>query len=207
MRRFEDDMYEMDPMSDEIRENYDIIDSAREAATELALLGGETYKDIEYFLWGEELDFLLNDLGVNAPIDFGVIPIDRLDRIYNKYHPYSITYDDYGNEIDFDPLPRYHIEEGQNPKEGLFTLGYRLGLMGELGTYYKILPEINFSRGWWCGLYTRGIKERDPNIVSKLREEIALYDPNIVDFELARIVLKSKKASNPENEEGVRRGR
>ena len=40
--------------------------------------------------------------------------------------------------------------------------------------------------------------------------EIAVYDPNIVDFELARIVLKSKKViepGEPDEEEGIKRGR
>ena len=210
MRRFDDDMYELDPVDEELRENYEIMDSAREAAVELALLGGEKYRDVEYFIWEEELDFLLHDIGINAPIDFGRIPLDRLDRIYNRHHLNSLTYDDFGNEVDYDPLPRFHVSEDQTPQEGLFSLGFNLGLKGELGTYYKILPEINFSRGWWCGLYMRGLKEKDPNIVSKLREEIAVYDPNIVDFELARIVLKSKKViepGEPDEEEGIKRGR
>lgn len=179
---FRDDEYEKDPVSEDLDSIYkkmDIDKMVHEADYELT---EEEKDDIEFMFWEDEARDLLENIGCSISINLDSVPRDRLKRMFERYDDASVIYDEKGNDINNDPLEHYHIEG--NSKKGLYNLGYELGLIGELGMYYRLLPLIEFSRGYWKGLLEKGRKENDQNIISLITEEIRVYDPSKVQEEL-----------------------
>jgi hypothetical protein len=188
MTGFRNDIYEDDYVDKEIRENYDLIDKDKELYDIGSTVSKDDAEEIGFTIWEDELDDLVNSLGLDITIDFESIPKDRLRRIYDKYFNSSFTFDDYGNTAIYDPAPQYALENTDDPSKGLFEFGEYLGLKGELGIYYELLPSIDFSRGYWYGKFKRGVAEHNENIANEVCEEIKVYYPSIVKDELSRIV-------------------
>jgi len=185
------DMYEKDTL-EEIRENYDLIDIRKELYNIEKSFHSEI-NDINNSLWADEANDLLKVIGIDYIIDFDNVPNDRLNRLRNYYEKYSWTSDDFGNIIERDPLSTYNFSS-DDPKKELYQLGYTLGEMNDLGFYYLLLPDINFSRGFWKGKFDNAIKNSDDNMIHELYNEIKLYDSKIVEEELS-IVLNSDFSS------------
>ncbi len=183
------DYYEKDPL-DEIRDNYDSMDSDDELHRLEDGFNQDVVDETSITVWHCELSDLLEELGFHYEIDLEKEPRDRILRLFNHYDPLSITYDENGDSMYINPLPYYHFE-GEDDKKGLFDLGYKIGIGGTLGEYYKFLPIIDFSRGYWLGLFRRGMEEKDDSIVQKVSKEIELYDPSIVKEEMSRIISSS----------------
>ena len=181
------DEYELDPFDQEIRESLDLAENDEEIRQIVEAMGQEAKEDVELLIWEDDIARLLETMQFKMIVDLEQEPRDRLMRIRNYYHPQSITYDDMGNEIDIDPFPHYYCDSEDEDQE-LFDLGYRLGITGELGVYYEFLPIMEFSRGWWLGSFRRGMEEKNDKVIDSIREEIAVYDPAIVDEELSKVL-------------------
>ena len=188
-----DDEYFEDPLDRELREERDRMDFNDEIQRMLdeTSQGEEADFEADLAFWNDDLADSLKNIGYSSTeISLFDQPKDRLMRIYKRYERGSFSYDDYGNETVNDPLPSYYFE-GTDEKKGLYDLGYKLGYGGELGGYYKLLPLIDFSRGYWLGLFRKGMEEKNSNIVQEVSREIEIFDPSIVKEEISKIVSSS----------------
>lgn len=183
MRSFNNDDYISD-VTDEINENYDIIDSDKKT-----YIASKTNMDEEMLdiLWEDEANNILQDLGIDYYLEVSKMPYNRLERIRNYYEKKSWSSDNQGNIVYDDPMP-YYYSSGRKPEVELFDLGYKLGEMGSLGTYYLLLPDINFSRGFWKGKFVRAVQEDNDEMILEISNEIKLFDSQTAEKELADIV-------------------
>ena len=202
MRR--NDEYERDSL-EEIRENYDIIDKNIELRKFENLIH-EDMENVNNLLFIDEANDFLQDIGIDYVFDLEKIPVDRLKRIRNYYEKYSWTSDDYGNIIERDPLPNFY-SSGKEPKEELYSLGYKLGQINDLGIYYLFLPDINFSRGYWNGKLFNAVEKNDDNMILEVSKEIKVYDPVTAEDELTRIVNSVFSADTYDNFDDKKMGK
>ena len=182
------DMYEEDPVGKTIREIYDDIDEREKDWEELKQFSdsSDTY---EPDFWEEDANDLLSELGIDKKIDIKTVPTEKLDRIYDYYSAKENTVDEEGEIIPYDPIPFYHAGNGK-PDSELYDLGHTLGSLGELGVYYILLLDINFSRGYWMGKFEKAVKEDNDNLILEVSKEMKVYDPENAEAELSSVVDK-----------------
>ncbi len=194
MRR--SDEYERDSL-EEIRENYDIIDK-NIGLQKFEDSIHENMEEVNNLLWMDEVNELLQNMGLDYTIDFEKIPADRLKRIKTYYEKNSWTSDDYGNVVERDPFSDFY-SSGKDPKEELYNLGYMLGQKNDLGIYYLLLPDINFSRGYWNGKFISAVEKNDDNMILEVSNEMKVYNPETAEEELSKIVNTVFSADNYDN--------
>ncbi len=140
----------------------------------------------EYFFLEDDANTLLANIGLEQNFDLTYYPRDQLKRIFRYYHPKSEIKNGDKTEI-IDPLPEYRVGNGSYEEE-LFKFGYKLGKIGQLGIYYRLLPNFQFRRGYWVGKMERSVELNDDDILRELSNEIKIYDATQANEELGYIV-------------------
>lgn len=186
MGSFRKRVYEEDPSDREIRNIYDAIDKEMEDWKGTDFLVDNQVVDPES--WQEDIEIILEDVGIND-IEVPLFPKEQLERIEQFYGPKSTIANDDGMYEEFDPIPTYYAEEGSTKTE-LYKLGYAVGLTDNIGKYYKLLPLINFSRGYWLAKFENAIKEDSDDKILGVSREIKIVDPKKAEKELTTIVNK-----------------
>ena len=187
MGSFRDRIYEEDPADREVRNIYDAIDERMEDWKEIDSLIEEAAVDPEF--WQEDIAAILEDVGISSEIEVPMFPKEQLERIEKFYGPKSGDYNDDGMYEEIDPIPTYYAGEESREKE-LYKLGYAIGLTDNIGKYYKLLPLIEFSRGYWLSKFENAINEDSDEKILQVSREIKIVDPKKAEKELTKIVNK-----------------
>ena len=144
-----------------------------------------TYHDQEddnylnFFFLEDDANELLSNIGLEQNINITNYPKEQLLRLFRYYHLKSESMVD-GKKKYVDPLPDYKVGDGSYEEE-LFKFGYNIGKKGEVGIYYRLLPEDQFRKGYWIGKMEKYVEENDKRILQELSKEIKVYD--IVNYE------------------------
>ena len=165
---------------------------------------GETVEEAElrqgeFFFLEDDANELLANIGLDQKMNLENYPREQLFRIFRYYHLKSEK-EENGKRVYVDPLPTYKAGDESYEKE-LFKFGYKLGKGGEVGIYYRLLPNFQFRRGYWVGKMERYIELNDDNILRELSREIKVYDAMKADEEMGFIVNNIFK----EEEKGIHR--
>ena len=140
----------------------------------------------DFFFIEDDANELLANIGLSQKMDLSKFPRIQLLRIFRYYHVKSEKMVD-GKKKYVDPLPDYKAGNESFEKE-IFKFGYKLGKGGEIGIYYRLLPNFQFRRGYWVGKMERYIELNDDNILKELSREIKVYDAMNADEEMGYIV-------------------
>ena len=140
----------------------------------------------EFFFLEDDANELLANIGLDQKMNLENYPREQLFRIFRYYHLKSEK-EENGKKVYVDPLPTYKAGDESYEKE-LFKVGYKLGKGGEVGIYYRLLPNFQFRRGYWVGKMERYIELNDDNILRELSREIKVYDAMKADEEMGFIV-------------------
>lgn len=187
MANYRDDMYEEDPFGKTIREIYDDIDNRIRERKEKAELGDFDDLFFDLLFWEENANMLLEEMGIKKTFNFEKVSMAMLKRMHQKYYLQSQMLDDDAIRVPRDPLPTYYAGDGK-PSEELYKLGYTLGSSGDLGKYYILLPDINFSRGYWMGKFEKAVTEDNDDLIIEVSQEIKLYYPEKAEEELNYVI-------------------
>lgn len=140
----------------------------------------------ELFFIEDDANELLANIGLSQSMDLSNYPREQLLRIFRYYHLASEKVEN-GKKQYVDPLPSY-TAGNESQDEELYKLGYELGKKGEIGIYYRLLPLIQFRRGYWIGKMERYVDLDDDNILRELSTELKVYDASKFDEEMEYIV-------------------
>lgn len=141
---------------------------------------------LSFYFMEDDANELLANIGLEQNMDFSEYPRSQRSRIFRYYHAKSEK--KVNGKIEYvDPLPTYKVEDESFEKE-MFKFGYHLGKGGEVGIYYRLLPNFQFRRGYWVGKMERYIELNDDNILRELSREIKVYDALKADEEMGYIV-------------------
>lgn len=181
--------YNPDLWAEEITRNYKEMDKK---ALELTSGAGEEYKTGHPLLtvWDLECNELLYDLGLGDP-DYRIklLPEKKLKILFSKYRTQNLEVDDYGHIVPKDPLPGY-APESNNVRKELFSLGRTLGLLGELGKYFYLITDINFSRGLWLGQVEKAVADNDLDALNQVKNDMEFFKIGSSDAEFERVRKK-----------------
>ena len=150
-----------------------------------------------YYLWEDDANELLANIGLEQDFDITKYPRDQLFRIFRYYHADSEKYTQEGKVEYNDPLPYYKVGDGTQEDE-LYKFGYELGKTGEIGIYYRLLLDTNFRYGYWTGKFERAVELNDDTLILDVGKEIRIYDAEKAEQELTNIVnnIFVEKSSN-----------
>ena len=193
------DSYE-DDFGKTIREIYEDIDRRIEDRKEEINLPDQV--EIQPIFWEEEANQILQEVGIDYEFNADNVPQDRMDRIYNYYSPSAEEIDDDAVYVDVDPIPKYYAGD-KDYKQELNKLGYTLGKVGNVGMYYRLLIDLNFSRGYWLGKFEKAVEEDNDNMILEVSKEMKLYDPSTAEKELTRVVNKCFSSDSQDLDLGV----
>lgn len=186
MGSFRNRVYEEDPFDKEIRSIYDEIDDKMKNWEE-----DKQYLDIEAEadpdFWKEDVEMILSDLRFDPDFVVPTFPKEQLDRIEKYYARQSEFINEDAMIEDVDPLPDYVAGNG-SVKNELYKLGYAVGAHEQIGKYYKLLPFIYFSRGYWLGKFERAVQEDNDDLILEVAREMRIVNPKTAEKELTSIV-------------------
>ena len=150
-----------------------------------------------HYFWEDDANELLANIGLEQDFDITKYPRDQLFRIFRYYHADSEKINQDGKVEYNDPLPYYKVGDG-TPEDELYKFGYELGKTGEIGIYYRLLPNINFRYGYWTGKFERAVELNDDTLILDVGKEIRIYDAEKAEQELTNIVnnIFVEKSSN-----------
>ena len=186
MSGFRNKEFEEDPFDKEIRNIYDDIDEQMKDWKDDNGLSYESYGE-EPYLWKDDIEDILSELGIDPDFEVPLFPKEQLDRIEEYYGSQSKAINDDNMYEEFDPLPLYSAGVGSAKKE-LYKLGYAVGSEEHIGRYYKLLPLINFSRGYWLSKFERAVKDDNDNMILEVSREMKIVNPKTAEKELTSIV-------------------
>lgn len=141
----------------------------------------------EYYFLEDDANELLANIGLDQNLNYSEIPRDKLLRIFRYYHQKSEKKLENGKKSYVDPLPDYRAGTDSFENE-IKKFGYELGKVGEIGIYYRLLPDDNFRHGYWQGKMERAVELDDDNIILEVSKEIKIYDAMEAENELGNIV-------------------
>lgn len=203
MAKYKDDMYEEDPFGKTIREIYDDIDNRIRERKEMAESGDIEDLLFDPLFWEEDANIILNEIGIKKTFNFEKVSVNMLRRLYRQYHSQAEELDDDAIRVPSDPLPTYYAGDGK-PYDELYKLGYTLGNSNTLGRYYLLLPDINFSRGYWMGKFEKAVSEDNDDLLIELSQEIKLYNPEKAEEELNYLVNNCFSSENVVDDEKLK---
>ena len=163
---------------------------------------GKTQEEAElneaaYYFWEDDANELLANIGLEQDFDITKYPRDQLLRIFRYYHADSEKILNNGKTEYNDPLPYYKVGD-ETPEDELYKFGYELGKGGEIGIYYRLIPNVNFRYGYWTGKFERAVELSNDNLILDVGKEIRIYDAEQAEQELTKIVnnIFVEKSSN-----------
>jgi len=151
--------------------------------------------DLNTMPWQIECKKMFDELGFDeCNYKFQMLPFFKLNKLKDKYFEQSMVLDEYGHFIPKTPIFNY-VPKTNIPEKELYSLGRILGLVGDLGKYYLLLTDINFSRGFWLGSVEKAIIDDDSEKMKSIRDDIEIILPNSsdVEFNLIRRTMFSDK--------------
>ena len=134
----------------------------------------------------DDANELLANIGLEQDLDFDKEPRDMLMRIFRYYHLQSEIKED-GKTRYNDPLPYYKVGDKSRDEE-LYNFGHELGKLGNIGIYYRLLPDTSFRHGYWTGKMERAVELNNDDLIIEVGREIKLYNANTAEEELGNIV-------------------
>lgn len=140
----------------------------------------------EFYFMEDDANEILANIGLEQKMDISNYPTDQLFRIFRYYHKGSEKEED-GKMVPIDPLPDYKAGDGSYEDE-LYKIGYKLGRIGTVGLYYRLLPDTNFRHGYWIGKMEKAIELDDDNLILEVSREVKIYNAETADEEFGKIV-------------------
>lgn len=195
-------VYNPDSWAEEVSALYDELDRKGRTLSLESLAVDDDMYDLVSSTWEMESEEILNDLGFGSSgYEIRLLPSKKLKTLMVRFKEQNVEIDDYGQVVSRDPLPDY-VPKTDNVRKELYSLGRTLGLMGDLGRYYYLIPDINFSRGLWLGQVEKAISENDLEGLNQVKADMEFFKAGSSDAEFERINKAMYKLAE-DNQEDV----
>jgi len=118
-------------------------------------------------------DVIAEFLGISSAEEYykNDLPNEKLLYLESKYFSQMCEIDSYGEKVPRDTLKEWYPKSDDNMKN-IFDAARYLGRKNDLGMYFRLLSDLNFSRGFWLGSAERLIRENNLAGLNVLKGEI-----------------------------------
>lgn len=185
---FDRDDYNPDPADYEIRKIRDLIDLDEQSflnSDEFDIEPAEKFAlDYRYNCVGLVGDLMGSYSNYDCQINLSNEQLKVLD---NKYSSQASEKNEYGEVVLRDPLLEW-VPKSDDVLEVLFEAGHVLGAKDDLGKYYPLLVDANFSHGVWLGRLENAVSFSSSNTLEDVKMEMQLLRPNTYQEEFSQIM-------------------
>ena len=133
-------------------------------------------------------DVIADFLGISYAEEYyeNDLPNEKLLYLEEKYFSQMCEIDQYGEEVPRDTLENWYPKSDDNMKN-IFEAARYLGRKNDLGMYFRLLSDLNFSRGFWLGRVEKAVSKGNNKELDKIRMEIDALRPGTSEKEMSDI--------------------